>query len=71
MTDLKLVANSHWRDNVRDDGLRIERMLGHWVIVPKNATRDTLSRCPCCDNFLASLRHAQLVADKSYPFDAS
>lgn len=68
MTDLKLVARSPWRDNIRDDGLRIERMLGHWIIIPhKSHPSGALSRCPCCGNFLSTLLHAQLVADKEYP----
>ena len=68
MVDLKLVTPSHWRDNVRDDGLRIEHKLGQWVIMPKAGA--ILSRCPCCNGFLTTLRAAQIVADREYPVNA-
>ena len=71
MTDLKLVTRSPWKDNVRDDGLRIERMLGTWVILPKSNIKGALSQCPCCYAALATLRAAQLVADHEYPLDES
>ena len=52
-------------DTHRRDGLRLERSLDTWVIVP--AKGEMLARCPCCGRFLTTSNAARIVADKTYP----
>jgi hypothetical protein len=51
-------------DTHRRDGLRLERSLGTWVIVP--ARGEMLARCPCCNAFLTTSSAARTVADRTY-----
>ena len=69
MSNLKLVAeNPVWiKDVYRRDGLRIERALGQWVVVPKDGHGVMTSRCPCCNSFLTTVEAARRTADTMYP----
>ena len=53
-------------DTHRRDGLRLERSLDTWVIMPVRG--EMLARCPCCTAFLTTSSAARTVADRTYPY---